>query len=168
MKKWTLWTLLAAWALCMALAALLPRASDPASEATETAAPARPTLRAMGEELPLRAYLPDEPVFWAVMGMWRTHPALDIAGETAPALRAGRVARIWEDRLWALCVEVDCGGETWVYRSLSQVFAREGQALRAGDPIGAAGVAPIEEELGAHAHVERTVGGGYADPRGDP
>ncbi len=166
MRRAAPWLLLAACAAAMGLAGALPRLRPKAREEA-AAPPPRGVMRAVGEEAPLRAFLPREPVFWEELGAWRVHPALDRAAETARAERAGRVSRVWRDRLWGICVELDCAGERWVYRSLAGTDVREGDLLAAGDALGAAGACPAEAELGPHVHIERFRGDAPLDPLGE-
>lgn len=93
----------------------------------------------------LRAYS-EEAAYFPETGVWQAHPALDFAaeaGETVYAMAAGSV-RTEGEELW-----ID-HGDGWRsrYRGLAVLSVRNGQTVRAGDPVGKAGGRVLYEGAG--------------------
>jgi len=122
------------------------------------------TPRFAGEAVPLRAYLPLEPVWHETLGLWKTHAGLDIACAEAQALQNGTVVCVGEDALWGVSIVTETEFGRVTYRSLGAACVQPGQKISAGALLGPAAAAPCEAELGEHVHIEYESGGGAADP----
>lgn len=155
LERWSPWLTLAACLLATLAVLIFPESSPaaPVSSAVQSQAPVFP-----GEEIPLRAYLPDEPAWHGALGLWKTHDGLDIACETVFALQDGTVSSVENDPCWDVSVTIAFGEETVIYRSLAAAQVRPGQYIRAGAPLGPSTAAPCEAELGPHAHIEYSAG----------
>jgi len=79
----------------------------------------------------------EAPIYFAALGAWQTHPAVDFAAEAGDevlALGEGTVESVSPE------LRLDHGnGYASVYRGLSEVRVRPGQAVRAGQAVGTAG-----------------------------
>lgn len=106
------------------------------------------------------------------MGDWRTHAGIDITaavGTSVAAAADGRVAEVFEDDSFGMCVSIDHGNDTMtVYRNLdpeSVTSLSAGKAVKAGDIIGRVGEsASTEAGEAPHLHFEMTVKGEAVDP----
>ena len=94
------------------------------------------------------------------------HPGLDIAADTgAPiaAAAAGRVISAGPDGGYGNLIVLDNGGGiTTRYAHCSQIYARVGEAVNAGETIGAVG--STGASTGPHLHFEVRVGTQPVDP----
>jgi murein DD-endopeptidase MepM/ murein hydrolase activator NlpD len=94
------------------------------------------------------------------------HPGLDIAadqGAPISAAAAGRVVSAGPDGGYGNLIVVDNGnGVTTRYGHCSQIYARIGEAVAAGQPIGAVG--STGHSTGPHLHFEVRVGDKPVDP----
>lgn len=150
--------------LCACLLFTLPARPDPQTDARSASAVPGERRSFSGEALPLRPYLPDEAVWNASLGLWMTHPGLDIACTDVAALLPGEAEQVFRDRLWLWCVCIRSGDARVLYRSMESVCIKEGEAIAAGEIIGSAGCAPYEAELGPHVHLEHFPDALPADP----
>ena len=94
------------------------------------------------------------------------HPGLDIAADTGTpinAAAAGRVISAGPDGGYGNLIVVDDGnGVTTRYAHCSQIFARVGDIVAPGQPIGAVGSTGASS--GPHLHFEVRVNGEAVDP----
>ncbi|MBQ3223257.1 MAG: peptidoglycan DD-metalloendopeptidase family protein [Clostridia bacterium] len=155
LERWSPWLALGA---CLLTTLAVLWFTEPSPAAPVFAAPHAQAPVFSGEEIPLRAYLPDEPAWHGALGLWKTHDGLDLACETVCALQDGTVSSVENDPYWGVSVTIASGEETVIYRSLAAAQVKPGQYIRAGAPLGPAAAAPCEAELGPHAHIEYSVG----------
>jgi murein DD-endopeptidase MepM/ murein hydrolase activator NlpD len=115
-------------------------------------------------------YAIDRLVYNKTLKEWRTHPAIDIAGEVGAEVKSaddGTIADIKTDPHYGLTIIVDHGNDLkTVYSGLavnSEVTV--GSTVSAGDVIGKLGTgAFIEQADGAHLHFEVVQNGKKVDP----
>ena len=110
----------------------------------------------------------DELLFQPTFGDWRVHTGTDFAaepGETVLALTDGTVQEVFEDGLYGTCVTLSHAADlTSTYRGLTDVRVVAGQAVTAGEALGAvAETIDAEEALGTHLHVEAARAGTPVD-----
>lgn len=116
------------------------------------------------------AFAVDELVYSETMADWRTHDGLDIAapqGTTVLAASSGTVAAVTEDPMMGTMVVIDHdGGYQTTYANLqARPNVREGEAVSAGQIIGAVGTtAPLESAQGPHLHFSVSKDGTLIDP----
>ncbi len=108
-----------------------------------------------GEHLFKTPYLPNEPAFCEKLGLWQTHPALDVECTQAVSPVRGKIARVWQDAVWGTCVEIATEKGELVLKNLLCAHAREGQQIESGDVVG---------EAAGYVHAQYIVGGETADP----
>ena len=106
----------------------------------------------------------NEPVWFASLGQWQIHAALDIAGAPGEAIRAcgdGIVGEAWKDPLWGNSIRLEhADGFVSTYSNLNTLnLVQTGSAVMAGDVIGSVGrSAAVESELPWHLHFEMRCG----------
>ena len=110
----------------------------------------------------------DELLFQPTFGDWRVHTGTDFAaepGETVLALTDGTVQEVFEDGLYGTCVTLSHDADlTSTYRGLTDVRVVAGQAVTAGETLGAvAETIDAEAALGTHLHVEAARAGTPVD-----
>ena len=110
----------------------------------------------------------DELLFQPTFGDWRVHTGTDFAaepGENVLALTDGTVQEVFEDGLYGTCVTLSHAADlTSTYRGLTDVRVVAGQAVTAGEALGAvAETIDAEEALGTHLHVEAARAGTPVD-----
>ena len=155
-------------------------AEDDASEpdkADDTAAPSEPTpvetvtapvyVRPVSGAV-ITPFSGDELLFQPTMGDWRVHSGTDFAaeaGETVLALTDGTVQEVFEDGLYGTCVTLSHDADlVTTYRGLTDVRVVAGQAVSAGEALGAvAETIDAEAALGTHLHVEAVRAGTAID-----
>ena len=157
-----------------------PAETPAAAPAAETQAPA-PTPAEAGERAPASFLWPvqgevaaafhvEELVYNPTMDDWRVHDGVDIAASVGAQVRAaaaGTVSAVVHDPLMGTAVTVTHGGGlTTTYANLAEVPAvEEGDAVAAGDVLGAVGETAIAESaLASHLHFAMTDGGEPVDP----
>ena len=143
----------------------------------ETAAPAEPTptvtvsapiyVRPVSGAV-ITPFSGDELLFQPTFGDWRVHTGTDFAaeaGETVLALTDGTVQEVFEDGLYGTCVTLSHDADlTSTYRGLTDVRVVAGQAVTAGEALGAvAETIDAEAALGTHLHVETARAGTAVD-----
>ena len=154
--------------------------TDTAAQETapaETAAPAEPTptvtvsapiyVRPVSGAV-ITPFSGDELLFQPTFGDWRVHAGTDFAaeaGETVLALTDGTVQEVFEDGLYGTCVTLSHDADlTSTYRGLTDVRVVVGQAVTAGEALGAvAETIDAEAALGTHLHVETARAGTAVD-----
>ena len=117
------------------------------------------------------AFTEDELVWSDTMGMWQTHPGVDISaalGEAVAAAADGTVIERYADALLGNVIVIDHGeGRTMRYGSLNTLQLVEvGQKVLQGEVISGVGTCDCEAELEAHLHLEYYENGEAADPTG--
>lgn len=147
------------------------------AEADDTAAPTEPTpvetvtapvyVRPVSGAV-ITPFSGDELLFQPTMGDWRVHTGTDFAaeaGETVMALTNGTVQEVVEDGLYGTCVTVSHDADlVTTYRGLTDVRVVAGQAVSAGEALGAvAETIDAEAALGTHLHVEAARAGTAVD-----
>ena len=110
----------------------------------------------------------DELLFQPTFGDWRVHSGTDFAaeaGENVLALTDGTVQDVFEDALYGSCVTLSHDADlTSTYRGLTDVRVSAGQAVTAGETLGAvAETIDAEAALGTHLHVEAARAGTPVD-----
>lgn len=110
----------------------------------------------------------DELLFQPTFGDWRVHTGTDFAaepGENVLALTDGTVQEVFEDGLYGTCVTMSHDADlTSTYRGLTDVRVVAGQAVTAGETLGAvAETIDAEAALGTHLHVEAARAGTPVD-----
>ena len=112
----------------------------------------------------------DQLMYDHTLGDWRTHDGIDIraeAGTDVVATAAGTVIAVGEDGRLGVTVQIEhSGGYVTTYASLHpETLVEEGQAVAAGEIIGAVGNTSLTEAgLGAHLHFSVTRNGEMIDP----
>lgn len=107
----------------------------------------------------LRPYDAQNSVYWETLGAWKTHAALDIAGNPGEAVKAcmdGIVASVSRDPLWGwkIAVAHDNGRESR-YAGLENAAVQPGERITRGQTIGTLLESiPCEAELPTHLHFE--------------
>ncbi|MDR0381344.1 MAG: peptidoglycan DD-metalloendopeptidase family protein [Oscillospiraceae bacterium] len=149
-----------------------PEPSDDAAEPTPTAAPTpkAPVYVWPAAGAVITRHSEDALVYNKTLGDWRTHSGIDIATAAAAKVTAicdGTVEDIYEDSLLGTVVVVSHGRDMRsLYANLAPTPAvNKGQALKAGDTIGAVGesaAAEISETF--HLHLEIHQGDAHLDP----
>lgn len=115
-------------------------------------------------------YTTSELIYDKTMSDWRTHAGLDIAsdlGTKVAAISSGTVESIVNDDLYGTTVTIDHGNDLKsVYSNLAATpTVSEGQAVTAGDTIGAVGDTAIAESgIVTHLHLEVISSGVEVDP----
>ena len=110
----------------------------------------------------------DELLFQPTFGDWRVHTGTDFAaepGENVLALTDGTVQEVFEDGLYGTCVTLSHDAVlTSTYRGLTDVRVVAGQAVTAGETLGAvAETIDAVAALGTHLHVEAARAGTPVD-----
>ena len=110
----------------------------------------------------------DELLFQPTFGDWRVHTGTDFAaepGENVLALTDGTVQEVFEDGLYGTCVTLSHDADlTSTYRGLTDVRVVAGQAVTAGETLGAvADTIDADAALGTHLHVEAARAGTPVD-----
>ena len=110
----------------------------------------------------------DELLFQPTFGDWRVHSGTDFAaepGENVLALTDGTVQEVFEDGLYGTCVTLSHDADlTSTYRGLTDVRVVAGQAVTAGETLGAvAETIDAEAALDTHLHVEAARAGTPVD-----
>ena len=110
----------------------------------------------------------DELLFQPTFGDWRVHTGTDFAaepGENVLALTDGTVQEVFEDGLYGTCVTLSHDADlTSTYRGLTDVRVVAGQAVTAGETLGAvAETIDAEAALDTHLHVEAARAGTPVD-----
>lgn len=105
------------------------------------------------------AYSAGELSWSETLGMWQTHPAIDVAasgGEAVLAAADGTVLEAYSDALYGNTIVIDHGDGCVIrYAALNTLqMVTVGQQVRQGDVISAVGSCSAEAELGAHLHLE--------------
>ena len=153
-----------------------------APEPAEEQAPAEETPAALKEQITSLApifvrpasgavitpFSGDELLFQPTFGDWRVHTGTDFAaepGESVLALTDGTVQEVFEDGLYGTCVTLSHDADlTSTYRGLTDVRVTAGQAVSAGETLGAvAETIDAEAALGTHLHVETARAGTPVD-----
>jgi len=118
----------------------------------------------------LREFSGDELVYDRTMGDWRTHNGVDFQasdGALVAVVADGVVEDVYHDAYYGTGVLVNHGGGLMsVYLGLIEnATVTKGQAVTAGDTIGAVCVSTLFESLEpAHLHMEMTLNGQRVDP----
>lgn len=144
------------------------RAAQAQPEPTASPEPTEePFLAPIGGEI-IAGYAADELVWSDALGMWQTHPAIDLAasaGEAVVAAADGTVVETYSDPIYGNVIAIDHGGGRVIrYASLNTLqLVEAGQEVARGEVISAAGTCDGEAELGAHVHLEYYVNGAPED-----
>ena len=102
----------------------------------------------------------EKAVYSETMGDWRSHCAIDFAAEKGTDVMAccdGVVTKVYKDKLWGKCVEIEHNGNIKsVYKNLhSKVNVKKGQNVKEGQVIAKVGeTADVESRDAAHLHFE--------------
>ena len=144
-----------------------PVPEEQPAESEETAAPTPTPMVTVSAPIYVRPasgavitpFSGDELLFQPTFGDWRVHTGTDFAaepGENVLALTDGTVQEVFEDGLYGTCVTLSHDADlTSTYRGLTDVRVVAGQAVTAGETLGAvAETIDAEAALGTHLHVE--------------
>ncbi len=124
-------------------------------------------------ELPIKGDIVErfsmtEPSYNKTLGHYSIHPGIDIAAHESMPVHAcadGIVADVYEDPMLGNVIEIDHGGFTALYGSLSTLsMVRVGDPVSYDQTISFAGTCPGEMHLGSHVHFEIMIGGEHVDP----
>ena len=150
--------------------------AEPPGQTQESAAPAPTPTVTVSAPIYVRPvsgtvitpFSGDELLFQPTFGDWRAHTGTDFAaepGETVLALTDGTVQEVFEDGLYGTCVTLSHDADlTSTYRGLTDVRVTAGQAVTAGEALGAvAETIDAEAALGTHLHVEASRAGTPVD-----
>ena len=141
-----------------------PQTADPSSTVTVSA----PIFVRPASGAVITPFSGDELLFQPTFGDWRVHTGTDFAaepGESVLALTDGTVQEVFEDGLYGTCVTLSHDAELIsTYRGLTDVRVTAGQAVSAGETLGAvAETIDAEAALGTHLHVETARAGTPVD-----
>lgn len=110
----------------------------------------------------------DAVVYYESLGVWKTHPAIDIAcSENAPvySVLPGKVVGIYQDDIFGTSVVIEGEVYTAIYSSLDKkVLVSIGKIVEEGEKIGQASTNPAEQNHGIHLHFELMKDGEYVNP----
>ena len=153
-----------------------PVPEEQPAESEETAAPTPTPMVTVSAPIYVRPasgavitpFSGDELLFQPTFGDWRVHTGTDFAaepGENVLALTDGTVQEVCEDGLYGTCVTLSHDADlTSTYRGLTDVRVVAGQAVTAGETLGAvAETIDAEAALGTHLHVEAARAGTPVD-----
>lgn len=118
----------------------------------------------------LREFSSDSMVQSGVTGVWAVHDSVDLAsprGSKVFAMSEGNVTGHGQDDLLGAWVRIDHGdGMEALYAGMAMVGSfLTGDAVRADDVIGYAGIGPLDEhDLPPHLHLRVTQNGRAIDP----
>ena len=118
----------------------------------------------------MKSHSVETPVFSQTLGDWRVHTGIDIAAEIGADVKAvagGTVTAVRNDHFMGKTVEVTHdGGIVSVYSNLaSEVAVKVGDAVNAGDKLGAVGDTSLTELADeSHLHFEILVSGVSVNP----
>ena len=153
-----------------------PVPEEQPAESEETAAPTPTPMVTVSAPIYVRPasgavitpFSGDELLFQPTFGDWRVHTGTDFAaepGENVLALTDGTVQEVFEDGLYGTCVTLSHDADlTSTYRGLTDVRVVAGQAVTAGETLGAvAETIDAEAALGTHLHVEAARAGTPVD-----
>ncbi|MDR0898598.1 MAG: M23 family metallopeptidase [Oscillospiraceae bacterium] len=96
-------------------------------------------------------------VFWETLGCWAAHEGLDLkadAGSAVRAAQAGTIEAVRRDAQWGVVVDIR-HDDRFVSRYAGLAWpaaVSAGDAIAAGQAIGAVGSIPVEAADGAHLH----------------
>ena len=149
-------------------------AEETPEEAPQTAAPSStvtvsaPIFVRPASGAVITPFSGDELLFQPTFGDWRVHTGTDFAaepGESVLALTDGTVQEVFEDGLYGTCVTLSHDADlVSTYRGLTDVRVTAGQAVSAGETLGAvAETIDAEAALGTHLHVETARAGTPVD-----
>lgn len=149
-------------------------AEETPDEAPQTAAPSStvtvsaPIFVRPASGAVITPFSGDELLFQPTFGDWRVHTGTDFAaepGESVLALTDGTVQEVFEDGLYGTCVTLSHDANLIsTYRGLTDVRVTAGQAVSAGETLGAvAETIDAEAALGTHLHVETARAGTPVD-----
>ena len=108
-------------------------------------------------------------VYSSTLNQWRTHNGVDLmtaAGAEVKCIAGGKVEKVQETTLEGVVVTISHeNGVVSIYKGLSDVSVKEGDALTGGTVIGkVAENMMTEQNDGAHLHFEMTKDGKLVDP----
>jgi len=142
--------------------------TPPVEEAKPDTAPTFFVRPVSGEVV--REFSGDELVYDRTMGDWRTHNGTDFAaadGTLVSVVADGTVTDVYHDTYYGTAVLVTHGGglTSMYYGLIENATVEVGQAVKAGDTIGAVSTNVLFEALEpAHVHVEMKLNGARVDP----
>ena len=122
-------------------AAASAKANVKKEEAEESASEEKKTQPPVKMEFPCGTEVSKEysegAVYSKTMDDWRAHTGIDYRADEGTQVSAaweGDVSRVYRDKLWGSCVEIEhSGGVRSVYRNLgSKIFVKEKQHVNAG------------------------------------
>jgi len=117
----------------------------------------------------IRGYDAREAVYWAALGCWQVHAAVDIAGQAGERIAActdGNVLRTAWDEMWGwqVCIGLEDGMQL-VYAGLEACLVYEEQMVKRGQTLGTLLAAiPCEAEMETHLHMEAYQNGDRTNP----
>ncbi|MBR5313463.1 MAG: M23 family metallopeptidase [Clostridia bacterium] len=146
--------------------------ADEAAAAMQKPEDTLPQFSVPVDNLVIKGYSADLPVFSYTMNDYRVHSGIDIAcSEGTPVLAAadGQVCEVFYDPMMGVTVGIrHAGGAVTRCRGLSEDtmnLVKTGEEVRRGQVIGSSGeTALIESAEEAHVHFELTINGEHADP----
>ena len=99
---------------------------------------------------------------------WRTFNGVDFLGQTGTEVRAimdGTVTNVQNTIMDGTVVTISHGGGlVSEYMAMSSASVQIGQAVRAGDAIGAMGTSMVNSAAGSHLHLQMRQNGNLVDP----
>lgn len=148
--------------------ALIASQTDAALVPTPT--PAREAFQRPVAGAPTRTFSLTEPTYFARVGCYQAHPAVDFeaeVGSPVSACQSGTVLAVETDDLYGLCVRVqhEDGYESRYCGLAEAPYARAGDPVRAGQTLGHVGNGVLAEaDAPAHLHFELWQNGVPVDP----
>ncbi len=135
-----------------------------------TPSPQRTAFQRPVSGAPTRVFSLAEPVWFARIGCYQAHPAVDFeaeAGAPVVACQSGEVLAVEETDLYGLCVRIQHanGYESRCMGLAEAPYAQAGDTVRAGQTIGHVGNGVLAEaDAPAHLHFELWKDGQPIDP----
>ena len=108
----------------------------------------------------LKEYATEKLVYSETLGMWKTHPGIDIKAKLNDKVKSasdGRVQEVKKDSFYGNVVRItDSAGYTFVYSNLdSDIQVKQGDDIKQGNIIGTVGVSATGELADeTHLHFE--------------
>lgn len=108
----------------------------------------------------IKEYATEKLVYSETLGMWKTHPGIDIAAKLGTKIKAtasGKVIEITKDSFYGNTIKIaDSNGYIFVYSNLdSDIDLNKGDEVKQGETIGVVGVSAAGELADkSHLHLE--------------
>ncbi len=141
--------------------------AEPEPEEPESTEPEFYSYPLAGQEI-LNGFSNGDPIYNMTTDDWRTHDGLDLAaqvGQNVMSIGAGTVVQAYEDALWGNVLIIAHGTLEVRYCGLAEPSTlAAGDTVEDGQTLGTVGIVPLEEQSGAHLHLQIQKDGVWIDP----